>query len=253
MQPGDTAHRLIKVTDPSTGAGVTGLVIGDFTVVAKARGYAASVWSDWTHASALVEISGGYYALSHAACPSAGWWRYVITSDDDYDVWSQSWEGEIESQDLDSAYTGLSAVQLGTPRNVFLGFTWPGELFAYRYGEWEIPVVDQNGDPVDLSGYTNLRLSVRSVNQTTYKLDAQHGTPTGFVLTASAGGIVDVAWPESVGSGAADIYAVVPTGELTMSQPLYYEITGDVGGDSAKTVPIISSSPLTVKRREVGS
>jgi hypothetical protein len=253
MRPGDTTHRLIRVTNPATGAGVTGLVIGDFTVLAKARGYAASVWSNWTHASALVEIGSGYYALAFAACPSAGWWRYLITSDDGYDVWSNSWEGEVEAQDLDSMYTGLSAVALGTPRNVFLGFTWPAELFAYRYGEWEIPVVDQTGEPVDLSGYTNLKLAVRSLNQTTYKLDAEHGTPTGFVLTGSAGGIVNVSWPESVGSGAADIYAVVPPASLTMSEALYYEITGDVGGDATKTIPIVSSSPLTVRRREVGS
>lgn len=255
MRPADTTHRITRVLNADDSPAL-GLTLSDFTVVARARGYGASVWSTYTHGAALVEIAGGDYALAFAAPPSAGWWRlYLLPTDPTKQVWNGSWEGECESQDLDSIYTGLSAVQLGTIRNVFLGFTWNAELIAYRYQEWEIPVVDQNGDPVDLSGYTNLALSVRTLDQTTKKLDAGNGTPTGFVLTASAGGIVNVKWPESLGTlgSAADIYSIVPTNSLTQSEPLYHEITGDVGGDTAKTVPIIRSSLLTVGRREVGT
>jgi hypothetical protein len=255
MRPGDLTHRIINVTD-AAGAAVTGLTLADFTVTARGRGYGASSWSTYTSNAALVEIGGGDYALAFSAPPSAGWWRVVIVPDvATHVVWNASWEGEAETQDLDSIYTGLSAVQLGQIRNVYLGFTWNAELIAYRWQQWEIPVVDQTGAAVDLSGYTNLALSVRTVNQTTKKLDASHGTPTGFVLTASAGGIVTVEWPESLGTAgsAADIYSIVPTGELEMSEDLYYEITGDVGGVSTKTVPIIRSSRLLVGRREVGT
>jgi hypothetical protein len=255
MRPGDTTHRIIRVLNADD-TPATGLTIASFTVVARGRGYGASVWSTYTHSAALVEIGSGDYALAFAAPPSAGWWRlYLLPVDTTKQVWNGSWEGECETQDLDSIYTGLSAVQLGQIRNVYLGFTWNAELIAYRWQQWEIPVVDQNGDPVDLSGYTNLALSVRTVNQTTKKLDASNGTPTGFVLTASAGGLVTVEWPESLGTpgSAADIYSIVPTGELEMSEDLYYEITGDVGGVSTKTVPIIRSSHLLVGRREVGT
>lgn len=255
MQPGNTAHRLILVLDASD-APVTGLTLAAFTVVAYARGYGASVWSAFTHSAALVEVGGGYYALSHLAPPSAGWWRLVLRPVDlTRTVWNCSWEGEAETQDLDSIYTGLSAVQLGVIRNVYLGFTWNAELIAYRWNQWSIPVVNQTGAPVDLSGYTNLALSVRTKDQTTKKLDASNGSPAGFVLTASAGGIVSVNFPESLGTvgSAADIYSIVPAASLTMSEPLYFEITGDVAGNAAQTVPIIRSSSLTIGRREVGS
>lgn len=255
MRPGDTTHRIIRVLNADDSP-ATGLTLASFTVVARSRGYGASVWSTYTHSAALVEIGSGDYALAFAGPPSAGWWRfYLVPTDTTKQVWNASWEGECETQDLDSIYTGLSAVQLGQIRNVYLGFTWNAELIAYRWQQWQIPVVDQNGDPVDLSGYTNLALSVRTLDQTTKKLDASNGTPTGFVLTASAGGIVTVEWPESLGTvgSAADIYSIVPAGSLTMSQALYYEITGDVGGVSTKTVPIIRSSTLVVGRREVGT
>jgi len=255
MRAGDLTHRVINVTD-AAGAAVTGLTLADFTVTARVRGYGASVWSTFTSNAAIVEIGGGDYALAFSAPPSAGWFRVkIIPAVASRAVWSSSWEGECETQDLDSMYTGLSAVQLGEIRNVYLGFTWAAELIAYRYQEWSIPMVDQTGAPVDLSGYTSLALSVRTINQTTKKLDATNGSPTGFVLTASAGGIITVKWPESLGTlgSAADIYSIVPAGSTTMSENLYYEITGDVGGDATKTVPLVRSSALVVGRREVGS
>lgn len=255
MRPGDPTHRLIRVFNADDTPAL-GLTLASFTATARARGYAASAWSTYTHGAALVEIGGGDYALSFLAPPSAGWWRFILVPNDaTKQVWPGSWEGECETQDLDSIYTGLSAVQLGQIRNVYLGFTWNAELIAYRWQRWEIPVVDQNGAPVDLSGYTNLALSVRTQNQTTKKLDASNGSPAGFVLTASAGGIVTVEWPESLGTvgSAADIYSIVPTGANQMTEALWYEITGDVGGDATKTVPIIRSSSLVVGRREVGT
>jgi hypothetical protein len=255
MRPGDLTHRVITVLNADDSP-ATGLTLADFTVVARSRGYGASVWSTYTSNAALVEIGGGDYALAFSAPPSAGWWRTKITPVvTTRTIWNQSWEGEAETQDLDSIYTGLSAVQLGTIRNVYLGFTWNADLIAYRYSKWQIPVVDQNGDPVDLSGYNNLALSVRTKDQTTKKLDASNGAPTGFVLTGSAGGIISVEWPESLGTvgSAADIYSIVPAGSLLMSEPLYYEITGDESANAAHTVPIVRSSLLTVGRREVGT
>lgn len=255
MRAGDLTHRVINVTD-AAGAAVTGLTLADFTVTARARGYGASVWSTYTSNAAIVEIGGGDYALAFSAPPSAGWYRVkIVPAVATRAIWNASWEGECETQDLDSIFTGLAAVQLGEIRNVFLGFTWNAELIAYRYQEWSIPMVDQTGAPVDLSGYTGLALSVRTLNQTTKKLDAMNGSPTGFVLTASAGGIITVNWPESLGTpgSAADIYSIVPAASNTMSEALFYEITGDVGGDATKTVPLVRSSALIVGRREVGS
>jgi hypothetical protein len=256
MRAGDTTHRIVTVLNADD-TPATGLTIADFTVTARGRGYGASVWSTYTHSSAIVELGSGDYALSFLAPAAAGWWRYKIAPNvATRTVWNQSFEGEIETQDLDSMFTGLSSVALGASRNIYLGNVWPSaELIAYRYNQWSIPVVDQNRDPIDLSGWTNLALSVRTLDQTTKKLDATNGSPTGFVLTGSAGGIVTVEWPESLGTpgSAADIYSIVPAGSLTMSQALYFEVTGDVDADTDKTVPIIRSSPLIIGRREVGS
>lgn len=253
MRPGETTHRIVRVTDYA-GAAVTGLTLASFTVVARARAYGATAWSTYTHGAALVEIGGGDYALSFAGPPGAGWWRvYLLLASSSHLAWSASWEGECESYDLDAIYTGLAAVQLGNTRNVYLGQYWPGSLVAYRWNQWEIPVVDQTGAAVDLSGYTDLALSVRSRDQAEFRLDASNGTPTGFVLTASSGGIVTVEWPKTLGAGVADIYAAVPDGALTQSAPLWYEIAGNVGGVSSKPVSIVRSSPLVIYRREVGT
>lgn len=245
-QPGTTTHRVIRVQS-AVGAAVTGLVTADFTFTGYQRAFTASVWSTYTTSAAITEIGGGLYALAFVLPASAGWFDFYITPDDATQVvFSDHFEGEVESQDLDSIYANIVRTAAIPSGNNLLGTEVPGELVAYRYNQWSIAIVDQSGAAIDLTGYGTLTLGVRSLDQSTIKLDMTNGSPTGFAISGTAGGILTVTWPETTGSGAADIYASITTAR-------WYEITGDLGSDTSKTVPIIRSSPLTILRREVGS
>jgi hypothetical protein len=244
MRATETTHRLIKVTSASTGAAVTGLALGDFTVTAKALAYGAATWSDYTSSAAITEIASGLYDFAFVAPPSPGWWR-VLLEHASHNVWNGSWEGECEVQDLDSLYGAVARPVAVLSANVEMGAQATLELVAYRYRSFTVSIVDQNGDAIDISGYTGLALSIRSQDQTTTKWDATHGNPAGVVLTA-AGSTLSVVIPED-----ATFFAALPA--ATDSVTLYWEVTGNVGGDAAKTTPIIRSSPCIVYRREVGT
>ncbi len=253
-QPGNVTYRLIQVTD-SAGAGVAGLTLASFTVIAKSRGYGAAGWTNFTPGSILVDLTGGYYSLEFTLPAAAGWWRYMILHATNR-VWNGSWEGELEINDWDSVYaSGVRPVVLPTT-TAYLGQSITGsELVAYRWNTWSIPVKDTAGANVDLTLYNNLLLSVRSKDQTTKKLDASNGGPTGFILTGAVG-LLTVTWPETLGTvgTAPDIYSWIGAGQLSGDiQPLYFEVTGDYNALAAQTVPIIRSSELRITRREVGT
>ena len=250
MQPGGTCVRLIRIRDAADAA-VTGLTLAALTVEAYAHGYGAANWTTYAASAALTEIGGGRYRLTHTLPAAAGWFDvFVLPNDATRTVFDDHWQGEVETQDLDSLYANVvKSVALPT-QGALLGNVVPGELVAYRWNRWQIPITDIAGAPIDLSGYTNLTLSVRSKDQTTKKLDATNGG--SWVITANASGIITIEWPESTGAGAADIYGWLVTGDLT-KEPLYYELVGDQAGNAARTVPILRSSQLTITRREVGS
>jgi hypothetical protein len=250
-KPGETTHRVITILD-AAGAPVTGLTLAAITVTAYGRGYASASWSSYDPAPVLSEIGGGDYGLALNLPVAAGWARIrvrpVVAT---RIVYSALWEGEVEPYDLEDIRTiGLQPLVLAT-QGALLGMVYPAELVAYRYNRWSIPVVDRNGAAVDLSAYSNLALAVRSQDQVTRKLDASNGSPANFVLTSSTN-VLTVEWPETIGAGVADIYAHIPVG-ATQADPLYYEITADLGGVATKTVPLIRSSPLLMTRRELGS
>jgi len=247
-RPGDISHRVIQVLD-AAGNPKTGLVLAGFTIYAQGRGYGASAFTTWSHGTTLTELSGGYYDLAYALVPSAGWWRYVITSNAGYTVWNSSWEGETEQQDLDSIYANVVKTTATLATSAQLGNVVPLELIAYRYRQVDITILDSTGAPYPISTNfpaSSLKLSVRSQDQTTTKFDAgPTGTPVGFTLTSS-GSILTAIFPET-----SAFFSALAAGVASTS--LYYEITGDLGGDATKTQPIIRSSPLTLSRREVGT
>ena len=255
MQAGGTLPKVIRVTDPD-GAPVLGLELADFVTSALGRGYGATVWSTYAANFALVEISNGRYALDFKVAPSAGHYDVEIDPvDTTLTVTPNRWQDELESQDLDSLFGSIVKPVLMPTQGAILGMPYPGQLAAYRWAPWSIPVKDQAGNDIDLSSpaYDNLKLSVRSKDQTTIKLDAENGTPTGFVLTGALG-LLTIEWPETTGAvdTPADIYGWLALGAVK-ADALYYEVTGDKDGDPDKTVPIIRSSELLINRREVGS
>ena len=234
---------------------MTGLTLAALTVEAYQKAFGAANWSTYSASPALVEIGAGRYELKFNLPAAAGWFDlYVSPVDTTRTVFDAHWSGEVETQDIDSLYANIvKGVALPTV-GALLGIPYPAELVAYRYNTWSIPITDSAGAPIDLTAYSTFALSVRSKDQTTKKLDATNGSPTGFVLTGSVSGILTVTWPESLGTvgSAADIYSWLTTG-VRENDPLYYEVTGDLGGLATKTVPIIRSSKLTLLPREVGS
>jgi hypothetical protein len=254
-QPGDTTHRLIKVMD-AAGAGVTGLVLGGFTLTSYGRGYGAGAWSTYSASGALVEIGSGLYSLAFTLPTSAGWWR-VMLEHTTYTVWPGSWEGEVETQDQDSLYGAVVQPVATLSTSFQLGTTQSADLVAYRYRTLSIPIYDSSG-----AAYTalatdfpssSLRISIRSRDQTTTKWDAGPsgvistgaGTAADFAIT-TVGNILTVIIPEDSG-----FFAALTAG--LDSVDLYSEIVGDYGGAANKTQPIIRSSTWTILRREVGT
>lgn len=246
-QPGDTTHRLIRVKDGS-GAAVTGLTLASFTIDAYAKGYGAAEFTTYTSGASITELGGGRYRFSFAMPAAAGWFDVMIRPvNTSYLVWSSHFEGEIETQDYDSLYGNILRPVATLTTNAQLGNSVPLELIANRYRSLSITIRDQAGATVDLSTYTNLKMSVRSKDQTTTKWDAgPSGTPTNFVITGSVGGVLSIEIPED-----ATFFAALTAGSDLVN--LYWEVTGDMGGSAAKTIPIIRSSALNLMRREVGT
>lgn len=261
MRAGDLFSRIFRIKDAS-GAGVTGLVLGDFTVTAWGKGYAASTFTAYTHGTVLTEKSDGWYQIVAAAPPSAGWFLYEIEVDNAAyrHASPNQWSGEIEVQDLDSMYGAVVRPVAQLTQTAQLGMSLPMEFIAYRYRVLEITVVDQDGEPItsletDFPDAT-LRVAIRSQDQTTTKWEAG---PTGSIDIPYSGGGTEADFAISISGAVLTIvfpedcswYAALATGTNSMNT-LFIEVTGERDGDADKTQPIIRSSQITLARREVG-
>lgn len=255
MQSGGLLPKVIRVLDANDDPVTSGLTIASFTTSALGRGYGASVWSTYAAAFALgAHLGNGRWPVDFLLPPSAGHFDVeVLPVDPTLTVTPNRWQGEVETQDLDSLYGSIVKPVFMPTQGATLGQPYPGELVAYRWNSWTIPVKDQAGANIDLTTYNNFKLSVRSKDQVAIKLDATDGSPSGFVLIGGVGTLT-IEWPESTGTigTPADIYGWLPIGVLK-TDPVYYEATADKDSNAAKTVPIIRSSELLITRREVGS
>jgi hypothetical protein len=180
-------------------------------------------------------------------------WLFSITPN------SASYESNIDFvtdtltlKDNDSVYSGLARTAISDPTFAYIGQPLAAQKVAYRWDDWSIPV-KSGSQPADLSGYTNLELAIRSLDQTSVKLDAVNGVG-GWTLTGDVNGILHIVWPDSTGTVGtpADVYGTIQSGQ-TFETPLYWEVSGLVGGVSGKRANIIRSSPLVRLRREYGS
>ena len=244
--PGDTTHRFIRVLD-ATGAGVAGLLIGAFTVTARSRAYGAGAWTTFTHGAALTDLGGGDYGLAFTLPTSAGWWRLIITHPTNT-VWPGSWEGELESSDLDAiaAYTVRPQVTLTGQGTI--GQTVAVSLVAKRYRKIRFTFLDSLGAPIDMTAgttYTNFAWSVRSAT-------SQTATPPKYDQTASitgGSGFVEVTVVEN-----ASFFDALTEGATPLDRyECRHELTADLVAVAGQTVSLVPSSSLTLQRREVGT
>lgn len=252
MRPGERAKRFIRVIDPATGLGVTGLTIANFTVWGEyVTALDAAVPATWSHDASLVERSGGRYLLLFYAPPVPSWWR-IDLAHASYLCDRAGFEGEVEVNDNDSIYSACVKSVLLSAGSAYLGSTYQQFLVANRYNRWDIPFVDADGVPVPLASlYSNFRIGVRSEDQVATVLDASDNSPAGLRISATDAGILTVIWPESLPAGIGNIYAALAKG-ATGPASLRWESVADLGGDAAKTVPLISSSTLLIGRPEWG-
>jgi hypothetical protein len=139
--------------------------------------------------------------------------------------------GEIESYDID-AIAALAATPVASSASpVSIGGTKNIEMVAYRQNPFAESVVDQNGDAIDLSGYTTWRFGV---------WDRAHTGTIFYSLTGSgwgdASGNVTFTIPED-----AAFYSQIAAA-LALSQDsklLYYDVIADAAGSATATRPIL--------------
>jgi hypothetical protein len=247
-QPGNRARRLITVMDAS-GAAVTGLVLANFTTRTWACDAAGGAFAAYSANPTLTEKGGGLYDFAYDYPSQAGWADVQITHAT-HTVYDNRWSGEVEGTDLDAVTALVVRPQVTVSTSAVLGDPITLTLIAYRWRQVLITVLDQNRNPypnlaTDFPA-ANLRLSVRSANQTTTVWDSgPPGTPAGFTLSIS-GSVITIEFPET-----CTFFTALAAGVASVD--LFWELTGDYQGNAAKTVALVPSSTLTLRRREVGT
>ncbi len=242
-QPAESVTKVFHVMN-AAGVPVTGLVLASFTITAYLNGVT------YAHSSTITEKSLGWYAWTYNTAVTSGQeliniqpvnasYRCCITA-----TRSLSFSGEVEDQDLDSLYVRQARPSVTVRGTGTLGEQIPITLSQNRYRLMEITIVDQDDVPILLNtDYNNWTIAVRSADQTTTEWE---GT-VADVLTVSDSGLLTIEWPED-----ASFFAALATGAITPAQ-LYWEVTGDLDHDTAKTVSVIPSSSLLIERVEVGT
>lgn len=258
MKPGEANAKIFQVLNASTGAVVTGLTLSDFTINHRHIPNGSTSPASWTHGATIAEDGSypGSYTINFASPPACKFWYLYPKPNNTAYIFNPvpGYQAELETQDVDSLYANLIRTTVQDQTKVYLGQPISNaSKVAFRYDVWTF-TIQQGNTPVDLSGYTNVTLGIRSADQAKIKVNATNGVG-GWVITANNAGLLSITWPEAItnaGTDGGDMYSWLGVGKLS-AEPLYLEVTGDIGGDTAKTVPIIRSSQLTLLRREVGS
>lgn len=247
-------YRAFRVVDPSTGLGVTGLVVGDFTIASYSRAYGAAAWGSYVSSYAIAEIGDGWYSLTFTNPSSAGYRLITIKlANCIYAMNISGLDGEVMTQDLASIYAAVAKPVVVLSGTGSIGQRVPLTLIAYRYRVQTVVFRDTNGVAIDLSGatYNNFLLSVRDKTQSnaTGKWDMTTAVPTPGSVTGDASGNLVITWPED-----ATFYAKIvnPATSFDPYSDLAYEVTADQLS-TAKTIALIPSSPISLLRREVGT
>jgi len=233
MVPGDVIYPVVLVADATTGAAVTGLVTGNFSV---------DYYLDTTTPSAaftVTEIGSGYYRVNATLPATAGYLNIFISSAGTV-VTPDQWAGEIEGQDADSIFAVVVRPLSQLAGASELASEVPLVLNAYRYKSLSVSVVDQNGDPIDLSGYNNWTFNVWDQTHTGSVYTLASG------ITGSALGVVAWAVPEDA-AFFSFIDTAIAAGNNTAT--LYYDMLADEAATATKTATVFRGT-LTLTRFE---
>ncbi len=253
-QPTNTVTKFIRRTT-AAGVAVTAQVLANFAITAwhhPTGGVAAT----HVHASTITEMSGGIYAWTYTLPATAGHYGFDIGAASGTDtVEVLVITGELEQADLDAIQASVSRPIVGLTSQGTLGQVAPLTLVNKRYREVVFSFVDVNGAAIDMTTYSNITFGVRSITDQTIappKVDAIHGTPTvgSTYAIIAASGTITVRIPED-----ATFFTLTEgaTPDSDGQDELRFELTGDQAATATKTVPLVSSSPLFITRREVGT
>lgn len=244
------------VNHKTTGAAVTGLTTASFTFIARNRAFGSSSPSTFTASAAIIEDGadpGLYWLDFYMPVPGPGWMIKAIPTNANYACNPEWWHGELTVQDEDSLFTNLARASIVEVSNATAGSQYAIRLNAYRRNEFNL-VFKVGNVLVDFTQYYNLKLGVRTPDQTTKKLDAYNTSPTGFVLTGDNVGNLRIVFPATTGSGAADIYGYLAAGAVS-SDPLYWDVSGNrTNNDETTREQIVKGgSTIIIDRREFGT
>lgn len=233
--PGERVYKMIRVRDAS-GAAVTGLVLGDFTIEAYTVAYGATTLATYTHSGAITEIGGGRYQFDFLLPPNAGYWNVRIYHAT-HTVFNQIWEDETENRDRDKLFGTLARPTATLSNTTQLGAEIALTLVARRYRQFTVTVT-ANGSAIDLSGYNNFRMCARLPNGTkAWESGPKGGNQvTGWDCTGDSDGVLTVTMPEDVATASAwqtaTTYAVgdVVQGTNTGDPIMICTVAGTSGG-----------------------
>ena len=251
--PGEIVGKRLRVVN-AAGTGVTGLLISDFTITSYYRQKGGS-WTSYSAGAALTSLGSGLYGITYAlpSVPAQYFVQIIPTSASNY-ASVEAWEDEAESNDLDALY-GLVARPLVTISGQgTIGQIKDVTITNKRHWLLTYGFADQNGNPIDMTigtTYTNYKVGFRAVKDQTLtppKLDAIHGTPTGFAITAGLG-VINVTIPMN-----CSIFGALTEGaSVADSVIIKYEITGELVAAASERVALVQSSSMTLSRREEGT
>ena len=173
MIPGATNCKFFKVTT-LLGAAVTGLVTASFTFTTLGCAYGASPATYVASpAPTVTEIGLGYYGVTWGLYASAGFDALDIKMVSGTNIISPlMFSGEVEAYGAAQLAALVARPTVTLSATSVLGAPQPITLVPYRYrgGNFAMTLtVVLGGAPVDLTQFSNLKMSIRSADQVTYK------------------------------------------------------------------------------------
>jgi hypothetical protein len=249
MQPADQLEKTFYVSS-TAGAAVTGLVTGNFTVTAWHTPYGGTT-ATWTHGTVVSELGSGWYRARLTLPATAGQYVYGLTHAS-HIVTPFAWEDELEIMDQAAIAALVARPVVRVQGSGTLGETATlPDLIAFRKAVITISIVDVDNDPVALAtDYTTWAVGFRSTTTQSGgapRLDAVHGTPTGFGLVVDDAGLITITIPDDLSIFSAITEGTTPVDEITIQM----EIVADK--PSGQTVTIVAPSTLRIKKRAHGS
>jgi hypothetical protein len=263
--PGGTNCKVFKVTTAS-GVPVTGLTTSSFTFKTFSAAYASPpVVAPYVPSpvATIVELGSGYYSVTWGIYSSAGFDFIDIVPNSTANLVNQlSFGGEVEAYGAAQLAALVARPTVTLSATSVLGSQQPITLVPYRYRGGNFPItltVVLGGVAVDLTQFSNLKMSIRSADQVSYKWEgganwniwqnegsalqgnfAVTGTNQGILtitIPASMVGPVYTKWVASTAHMAGD--TVVPTS----SNGYVYLCT--VAGTGSGSQPSWPTSPGT--------